>query len=455
VSDELAPKPPAGTPGPASATPAGQPSTPPATGTPSATGTAPATGTTTGAGSDAPAAGVPLGAQASTRSSRVPVAQRPPVPASAAWREGDPVGHRRFADLGPFALESGGRLPAVRLAYETWGTLDADGSNAVLVLHALTGDSHVTGDAGAGHPTAGWWQSMVGPGAPIDTDRWFVVAPNALGGCQGSTGPSSPAPDGRPWGSRFPHLSVRDQVAAEVRLADLLGIRRWALVIGASMGGLRVLEWAASEPHRVEAFAAIATTAQTSGDQIASFHTQLVAIETDPGFRGGDYYDAAPGEGPHRGLGLARQIAHQSYRSQLELDERFGRIPQGAEDPLEGGRFAVQSYLEHHGDKLARRFDANTYVTLTRTMITHDLGRDRGGVDNALSQITARGLVVAVDSDRLFPPAQSERIAAHVPGAGPVRLVHSDFGHDGFLIEEDQVGALVADFLGEVVRTRP
>ncbi len=405
--------------------------------------------------SDESSAFAPARALASTRASRTPVAQRAAVPASSAWQDGDEVGRRQFADLGPFALESGGRLPAVRLAYETWGELDEDGSNAVLVLHALTGDSHVTGGAGHGHPTPGWWQSMVGPGAPIDTERWFVVAPNVLGGCQGSTGPSSPAPDGRPWGSRFPQLSVRDQVAAEVRLADLLGIRTWALVIGASMGGLRVLEWAASEPQRVEAFAAIATSAQTSGDQIANFHTQLVAIHADPKFRGGDYYDAPAGDGPHVGLGLARQIAHQSYRSAYELDERFGRIPQGAEDPLEGGRFAVQSYLEHHGDKLVRRFDANTYVTLTRTMITHDLGRDRGGVDNALSQITARGLVVAVDTDRLFPLAQAERIAAHVPGAGPVRVVHSDFGHDGFLIEEDEVGRHVSEFLGELVRTRP
>lgn len=405
--------------------------------------------------SDESPAFTPARALASTRASRVPVAQRAATPASSAWREGDPVGRRQFADLGPFALESGGRLPAVRLAYETWGELAPDGSNAVLVLHALTGDSHVTGPAGEGHPTPGWWESMVGPGAPIDTDRWFVVAPNVLGGCQGSTGPSSTAPDGRPWGSRFPRVSVRDQVAAEVRLADLLGIRTWALVIGASMGGLRVLEWAASEPQRVDAFAAIATAAQTSGDQIANFHTQLAAIHADPGFRGGDYYDAPDGEGPHLGLGLARQIAHQSYRSAYELDERFGRIPQGAEDPLEGGRFAVQSYLEHHGDKLARRFDANTYVTLTRSMITHDLGRDRGGVDNALAQVTARGLVIAVDTDRLFPVAQSERIAQHVPGAGPLRVVHSDYGHDGFLIEADQVGAHVADFLGELVRTRP
>ncbi|QCB95453.1 homoserine O-acetyltransferase [Cellulomonas shaoxiangyii] len=372
-----------------------------------------------------------------------------PVPASAAWRDGDPVGRRQFADLGPFALESGGRLPAVRLAYETWGELDEDGGNAVLVLHALTGDSHVTGPAGEGHPTPGWWQSMVGAGAPIDTDRWFVVAPNVLGGCQGSTGPASTAPDGRPWGSRFPLLTVRDQVAAEVRLADLLGIDQWALVIGASMGGQRVLEWAASAPDRVEAFAAIATCAQTGGDQIAGFHTQLSAIAADPRYRDGDYYGAADGDGPHVGLGIARQIAHQTYRSAAELDERFGRIPQGAEDPLEGGRFAVQSYLDHHGDKLARRFDANTYVTLTRSMITHDLGRDRGGVEAALAQVTARGLVVAVDSDRLFLPAQSERVAAGVPGAGPVRYVRSAYGHDGFLIEEDQVGALVTDFLRE------
>ncbi|WP_426594241.1 homoserine O-acetyltransferase MetX [Cellulomonas sp. McL0617] len=389
-----------------------------------------------------------------TLASRPSPSDQPPVRASSAWRDGDAVGRRQFADLGPFALESGGRLPAVRLAYETWGTLDEDGSNAVLVLHALTGDSHVTGPAGDGHPTAGWWQSMIGPGAPIDTERWFVVAPNVLGGCQGSTGPASLAPDGRPWGGRFPLLTVRDQVAAEIRLADLLGIDSWALVIGASLGGLRVLEWAAGAPERVDAIAAIATAAQTSGDQIAGFHTQISAIRADPLYRDGDFYDATDGDGPHVGLGLARQIAHQTYRSAVELDQRFGRIPQGAEDPLEGGRFAVQSYLDHHGDKLARRFDANTYVILTRTMITHDLGRDRGGVAAALAAITARTLVIAVDSDRLFPPAQSQRIADGIPGA-VLRTVHSDFGHDGFLIEEQLVGSLVNEFLETGARQRP
>ncbi len=367
--------------------------------------------------------------------------------ASSAWRDGDPVGRRQFVEAGPLALEAGGHLPAVRVAYETWGTLDADAGNAVLVLHALTGDSHVTGETGPGHPTPGWWSTLVGPGAPIDTDRWFVVAPNVLGGCQGTTGPASTAPDGRPWGSRFPQVTVRDQVAAELRLADALGIDSWALVIGASMGGQRALEWAATAPQRVQRLAAIATTAQTSGDQIASFHTQLAALHADPRFRDGDYYDAPDGAGPHVGLGIARQIAHQTYRSAVELDERFGRIPQGGEEPLLGGRFAVQSYLDHHGDKLARRFDANTYEVLTRSMITHDLGRDRGGVEAALATVTARTLVVAVDSDRLFLPAQSARIAAAVPGAGPVRTLHTPYGHDGFLIEHDQLGAMVRGLL--------
>jgi len=375
-----------------------------------------------------------------------------PAPSSAAWREGDDVGHRQFADLGPLELEAGGRLPAVRLSYETWGELNAAGDNAVLVLHALTGDSHVHGTAGPGHRTAGWWGTLVGPGAPIDTDKYFVVAPNVLGGCQGSTGPSSAAPDGKPWGSRFPHITVRDQVAAEIALTDRLGIASWGLVIGASMGGHRVLEWAVSAPDRVRAIAPIATAAATSADQIAWAHPQLAAIRSDAGFHGGDYYGLPDGEGPHRGLAIARQIAHTTYRSAHELSERFGRIPQHGEDPMDGGRFAVQSYLDHHGSKLVRRFDANTYLVLTESMLTHDLGRDRGGVEAALATITADALVVAVDSDRLFPVEQSERIAAGISGAGPVRLIHSDYGHDGFLIEDDQLGPVVTEFLAERVR---
>nr|WP_235915406.1 homoserine O-acetyltransferase [Puerhibacterium puerhi] len=380
---------------------------------------------------------------------------RPPVPATGAWRDGDPAGERRFAAVGSFELEGGGLLPDVTVAYETYGELDADGANAVLVLHALTGDSHVAGPAGPGHASAGWWEDMVGPGRPIDTDRWFVVVPNVLGGCQGTTGPASAAPDGRPWGGRFPRVTTRDQVAVEVELARQLGVRSWELVVGASMGGLRALEWALMGPEagiEVRGLAAIATTAQTSADQIAWAHPQLAAIRLDPRWNGGDYYDAPDGEGPHAGLGVARQIAHTTYRSAHELDARFGRLPQGGEDPLTDGRYAVQSYLDHHGDKLARRFDANSYLVLTESMLTHDLGRDRGGVEAALSQVTARTLVVAVDSDRLFPPAQSARIAAWVPGAEGLRIITSDHGHDGFLIEFDQLGPIVREFLGATER---
>ncbi|MEP7765895.1 homoserine O-acetyltransferase [Sanguibacter sp. 25GB23B1] len=379
-----------------------------------------------------------------------------PFPVTGAWREGEPEGDRRFAEVGALELEAGGVIPAVRMAYETWGTLNDERDNAVLVLHALTGDSHVRGAAGPGHRTAGWWDDMVGPGAPIDTDRYFVVAPNVVGGCQGTTGPSSIAPDGQPWGSQFPVVTVRDQVTAEIELSRTLGIDAWQFVVGASMGGLRVLEWAILGPEAgiaVESIGVIASAAQTSGDQIAWAHPQLTAIHADPGFRGGDYYDAAPGEGPHRGLGIARQIAHATYRSSAELDERFGRIPQGGEDPMRGGRFAVQSYLDHHANKLARRFDANSYVVLTESMLTHDLGRDRGGVQTALQSITARTLVVAVDTDRLFLPAESWRIAELVPRAEPVRLLRSDFGHDGFLIEFEQLGPLVVDFLARATTT--
>ena len=375
---------------------------------------------------------------------RMPVG---PVPASGAWRQGDPVGRRHFAELGPLHLEAGGRLPEVRLAYETWGTLNARGDNAILIEHALTGDSHVAGPEGNGHPTAGWWADLVGPGLAIDTNRHFVVAANVLGGCQGSTGPSSPAPDGSPWGSRFPYVTVRDQVAAEIELTDPIGIGSWKAIIGASMGGHRVLEWAATAPERVDSIIPIATCAQTSGDQIAWAHAQLGAIRADPKYRGGDYYDAEDDDGPHRGLGLARQIAHTTYRSAEELDQRFGRIPQGGENPLGGGgRFAVQSYLDHHAGKLCHRFDANSYVVLTESMLTHDLGRDRGGVASALADIQARTLSIAVSSDRLFLPSQSARIAHSVPNA-ELRTIRTPHGHDGFLVESDQVGAILSEFL--------
>ncbi len=356
---------------------------------------------------------------------------------------------------GRCALEAGGGLPSVRVAYETWGTLDEDRSNAVLVLHALTGDSHVVGPEGPGHLTGGWWQGLIGPGAPIDTDQWFVVAPNVLGGCQGTTGPSSAAPDGRPWGSRFPRITVRDQVAVEVAFADALGIDRWAAAIGGSMGGMRALEWAVAHPARVAAVLLLATGAAVTPDQIGTQSVQVMAIRSDPRFRGGDYYDAPAGQGPHEGMGLARRIAHLTYRSETELDLRFGRDPQGTEDPLRGGRYAVQSYLDHHADKLARRFDAGTYAVLSEAMNSHDIGRGRGGVAAALARITARAVVAGVDSDRLYPLRLQEELAELIPTCDQLEVIGSPYGHDGFLIEIDAVGRLVRETLATSLSSRP
>jgi homoserine O-acetyltransferase len=358
------------------------------------------------------------------------------------------VGRRRFADVGALRLETGASLPGVRVAYETWGRLSPRRDNAVVVLHALTGDSHVVGEAGPGHPTGGWWNGLVGPGLALDTDRWFVVAPNVLGGCQGTTGPASPAPDGRPWGSRFPFLTVRDQVAAEAALADALGIDRWALVVGGSMGGMRALEWAVTHPRRVERLLVLASTPYATGDQIAWCAPQLAAIRADAGFRGGDYHDAPPGGGPHLGLGVARRIAHATYRSQPEINLRFGRKAQPGEQPLAGrGRYAVESYLDHQADKLVRRFDAGSYVVLTEAMNSHDVGRGRGGTAAALARVTARTAVAAIDSDRLYPVELNREIADGVPSALPLRVVASPYGHDGFLIETGAVAALLGELL--------
>jgi homoserine O-acetyltransferase len=365
---------------------------------------------------------------------------------TGAWREGTPQGSRRSLDIGSLRFEAGGALPQVRIAYETWGSLNAARDNAIMVEHALTGDSHVVGPAGEGHPTPGWWDGLIGPGCPLDTDRWFVVASNVIGGCQGTTGPSSQAPDGRPWGSRFPFVTVRDQVVAEAALADRLGISTWAAVLGGSMGGMRALEWAVTFPDRVRRCIVIACSAYASAEQIAWCQPQLLAIRQDPDFAGGDYYDRS--RGPDLGLGLARRIAHVTYRSEPELHTRFGREAQGQEQPMGGGgRYAVESYLDHHADLLAARFDANSYLVLTESMNSHDVGRGRGGVQAALERVSAELIVVAVDSDRLYPPRLSHEMAQARASSGPVRLITSDRGHDAFLIEIGQVGEIVRESL--------
>lgn len=320
----------------------------------------------------------------------------------------------RTQALGDLTLESGEVLPLVHLAYDTWGEFTGD--NAVLVLHALTGDSVIAGDAAAGG--GGWWSKVVGPGLGIDTDRFFVVAANILGGCAGSTGPDDV--------DHFPAITVRDQVAAEKLLADHLGIERWHGVVGGSAGGMRALEWAVMYPDAVERLFVLACGAEASAEQIAwcTIQTDAIAIA-----------------GPVEGLDLARRIAHVTYRSESELAQRFGREVQ------DDGRWAVESYLQHHGEKLVKRFSAASYVTLTEAMNSHDVGRGRGGIEAALARITARTTIAAIDSDRLYPPYQQERLAAGIAGCAGLDIVTSPYGHDGFLIEHEQVSALARDLL--------
>ncbi len=393
-----------------------------------------------------PATSVPPVARLATAGT-VAATQAATTRTDGTWRKGDPVGRRDFISIGDLPLERGGVLPDVVIAYETWGRLSPSADNVVLVEHALTGDSHLGGPAEPGHPTPGWWDDLIGPGRPLDTDRWFIVCTNVLGGCQGTTGPVTPAPDGRPWGGRLPYLTIRDQVRAEDAGLAKLGIDRVAAVIGGSMGGMRALEWAVMGGDRVERAIVLASSARATADQIAWAQTQLLAIRTDPDFANGDYYDS--GRAPTTGLGLARRIAHVTYRTETELDDRFGRAPQVGEDPHrsdERGRYAVESYLDHHASKLARRFDANSYLVLTEAMNSHDVGRDRGGLRTALSRVTARCTVASVDTDRLYPPRLSDEFAQHLPNVGRVS-VSSPFGHDGFLIETGQVGQIISGAL--------
>jgi len=377
------------------------------------------------------------------------VSDPPPIPVSGAWRPGDPPGRRQFATVAadrPLALRAGGRLGPVTVAYETWGTLAADRANAILVAHALTGDSHAAGGIEPGHVEVGFWDALIGSGRAIDTDRFFVVCPNVLGGCQGTTGPSSIDSDtGRPYGSRFPTITIRDQIAVEALLADTLGIARWAAVVGGSMGGQRALEWAVTYPERVPHAVIIACGAAATAEQIGLCSLQIRAISEDPHFRGGDYYDADVG--PWQGLSLARGIGQVSYRTELELAQRFNRGHQNDEHPFAGGQYTIESYLEYHGEKLARRFDANTYVVLSSVMNHHDVGRGRSGVRAALGRITARVTLAGISSDRLYPLRLQEELAELIPNTSGVHVIDSISGHDAFLTEHETVAKIVAGAL--------
>lgn len=384
-----------------------------------------------------------------------------PLPASGAWRPGDPPGDRQFVtitDERSFGLEGGGLLPVVQVAYETWGELDESGGNAILVCHALTGDSHAAGPSGRGHPEAGWWDNLIGPGKALDTDRYFVVCMNVLGGCQGTTGPSSVDPrTGRPYGSMFPTVTMRDMVRVQVRVADQLGVRRWLTTIGGSMGGMYALEWALMFPERVRSVIPLATTAAASSLQIAWSAVGRLALANDPNFNEGDYYEAPDGKGPWMGLAVARQIAQVTYRTGEVFEERFGRELFDAENRFDlWGRFQMESYLDHHGQKLVRRFDANSYLVLNRAMDLHDVGRGRGGIASALSRLSVPVLTASITSDVLYPRYQQEQLTRLITaGGGDCRhvIVDSPQGHDGFLIEDAKLSGPIANFLAEVEET--
>ncbi|TPG34747.1 homoserine O-acetyltransferase MetX [Mycolicibacterium hodleri] len=356
-----------------------------------------------------------------------------------AWGE---VG---IVDIGSLTLESGVVLDDVSIAVQRWGELSTERDNVVVVLHALTGDSHITGPAGQDHPTPGWWDGVAGPGAPIDTDRWCAIATNVLGGCRGSTGPSSPAADGKPWGSRFPAITVRDQVNADLAALSALGISQVAAVVGGSMGGARALEWIVGHPDTVRAALVLAVGARATADQIGTQSTQVAAIKADPNWQNGDYHGT--GRTPDAGIEIARRFAHLTYRGEAELDDRFGNDGQGEENPATGGRYAVQSYLEYQGDKLARRFDAGTYVTLTDALSSHDIGRGRGGIAAALRRVTVPVIVGGITSDRLYPLRLQEELADLLPTCTGLNVVESSYGHDGFLVETEAVYELIRQTL--------
>jgi homoserine O-acetyltransferase/O-succinyltransferase len=357
----------------------------------------------------------------------LPMSRRANFDVTGAWLEGDDPGDREFIKIGDLLLENGETLPDITIAYQSWGTLNADKSNAILVNHAMTGWSDVPG----------WWPQMVGPGLPFDTDKYFVLCPNVIGGCQGSTGPASIAPDGKRYGSRFPIVTIRDMVNAEIAFSDALGIDKYLLAVGPSLGGMRSLEWAVQLPERVSAICTIGSSAVATGDQIGTFSVQIQAIKSDPYFNGGDYYEQE--RGPVDGMGIARRIAHLTYRTESEMDVRFGRQLQGDET----GRYAVQSYLDHQANKLAKRFDANTYIALTDAMNSHDIGRERGGVVKALASVKVPVVVVSIDTDRLFVPRLQVEISELVPTAEPPIVISSEFGHDGFLVESEAMGAAI------------
>lgn len=350
----------------------------------------------------------------------------------------------------PLPLDSGQALDDVAIAYETYGELSSDRSNAILVCHALTGDQYLASE----HPVTGkpgWWERMVGPGLPIDTDRFHVICANVIGSCMGSSGPASLASDGKQYAMRFPVLTIRDMVRGQIGLLDSLGIDQLHAVVGGSMGGMQALSLAANFPERAARVLAIATTARHSAQNIAFHEVGRQAIMADPAWRDGDYYEEA--RAPDAGLAVARMAAHITYLSEEGLTEKFGRRLQDRQSKTFGfdADFQVESYLRYQGSGFTRRFDANSYLYITRAMDYFDLAEEHGGtLAHAFSASKARFCVISFDSDWLYPTAESRHVVHALNAAGaPVSFVElsAPFGHDSFLLDVPELDRVIEGFL--------
>ncbi len=352
-------------------------------------------------------------------------------------------------------LESGQTLGPITLAYETYGELSPERDNAILILHALSGDAHVAGYHSPDDRKPGWWDAYVGPGKPFDTTKYFIICSNVIGGCRGSTGPSSPNPEtGGPYGLSFPMVTIADMVRAQARLLDHLGIDRLLSMAGGSMGGFQVLQWVVDYPERAASAVAIGTTARLSAQSIAFDEVGRQAVMADPNWMGGDYYGKAA---PTAGLAIARMIGHITYLSDEQMHAKFGRRLQDAERLCYDFRteFQVESYLKYQGDSFVRRFDANSYLYITKAMDYFDLPARYGSLVEAFAGVRAEMLVVSISSDWLFPTYQSKEIVkALKANAVPTTFteLQSDYGHDAFLLPNDQLARAVTGFLANVQR---
>lgn len=358
----------------------------------------------------------------------------------------------------PLVLDSGRTLSPVELVYETYGEPNASRSNAILVCHALSGDAHAAGIHDPHDTRVGWWDPMIGPGKAFDTDRYWVICANVIGGCKGSTGPNSTNPDtGQPFGSDFPLITIGDMVTAQRHLVDHLGIERLFCVVGGSMGGFQALEWSLRYPERVHTVICIAAGAQLSTQGIAFNAVGRHAITSDPDWQGGHYYGTP---GPLRGLTSARMVAHITYLSEISLNHKFGRRLQSA-DRLSydiRNEFAVESYLNHQGTRFTERFDANSYIYITKAMDYFDIVRTYGPLKDAFAAVAARYLVISYTSDWLFPTAQSKEIVrALIANDRDVSFVDIDspHGHDAFLIETEGLTRITSAFLDGSQRSQP